>query len=191
MKNRLALAAALAALAAAPAFSTAAFAADHHGKKMAKEQKTIVGVAAGNDQFSTLVTAVKTAELVETLNGDGPFTVFAPVNDAFAALPDGAVDALLQEDNRDALTMVLTYHVVPGKVKAADLIKMIRQNDGEAKVTTVEGSELTARVEGGEVILTDVAGNEIKVVKTDVAASNGVIHAIDGVLLPAVSPTGS
>jgi uncharacterized surface protein with fasciclin (FAS1) repeats len=188
MKFRFALLAAAAALAAAPAASVAA---DHHGKKMAKAEETIVGVAAGNDQFSTLVTAVKTAELVETLNGEGPFTVFAPTNDAFAALPAGSVDALLLEENRDALKMVLTYHVVSGKVKAKDLIKMIRQNDGEATITTVEGSELTARVEDGEVILTDVAGNEIKVVKTDVPASNGVIHAIGGVLLPAMSPSSS
>ncbi|MCQ8186083.1 fasciclin domain-containing protein [Parvularcula maris] len=189
MKFRFALLAAAASLAAAPAASVAA---DHHGKKkMAKAEETIVGVAAGNDQFSTLVTAVKTAELVDTLNSEGPFTVFAPVNDAFAALPEGAVDALLEEDNRQALTMVLTYHVVSGKVAAKDLTKMIRDGGGEAKVTTVEGSELTARVENGDVILTDVAGNEIKVVKTDVPATNGVIHAIDGVLLPATSPSES
>jgi uncharacterized surface protein with fasciclin (FAS1) repeats len=189
MKFRFALLAAAAALTAAP---TASFAADHHGKKkMAKAEETIVGVASGDEQFSTLVTAVKTAELVETLSGEGPFTVFAPVNDAFEALPEGAVEALLEEENRQALTMVLTYHVVPGKVMAKDLIKLIRDNDGEAMVTTVEGSELTARVENGDVILTDVAGNEIKVVKTDVPATNGVIHAIDGVLLPATSPSAS
>lgn len=164
-----------------------AYAFDHHGhgNHQEAEQPTIVGVAAGNDSFSTLVAAVTAADLVDTLNGDGPFTVFAPTNDAFGALPAGTVDALLQEDNKPALQMVLTYHVVAGKVTAADLVGLIRENDGEATVSTVEGTPLTARIVDGSVTLEDGAGNMITVVTTNIEASNGIVHVIDGVLLPA------
>ncbi|GGY49889.1 fasciclin domain-containing protein [Parvularcula lutaonensis] len=186
MKTLKALVLALSAATLVPATVTSAAALDHHKKsEMKKAEKTVVGVAAGNEDFSTLVTAVQAAGLVETLNGDGPFTVFAPTNAAFEALPEGTVETLLKEENKDALSMVLTYHVVPGKVKAGDLVKIIREGDGEATVTTVEGTELTARIKDGDVILTDAAGNDIKVVNTNIAASNGVIHVIDGVLLPA------
>ena len=162
-----------------------AFAFDHHGHaKHHKAEQTIVAVAAGNEDFGTLVAAVKAADLVETLSSEGPFTVFAPVNGAFAALPEGTVEALLQEENKAALQMVLTYHVVAGKVMAADLVKLIRANDGAATVTTVEGTDLTARIVDGSVTLEDATGNEITVVATDVPAANGVIHVIDGVLLP-------
>ena len=130
----------------------------------------IVEVAAGNPDFSTLVAAVQAAGLVETLQGDGPFTVFAPTNDAFAALPDGLVDALLLPENKDALVAVLTYHVVPGKVLAADVA------DGE--VATVQGENITLSTMGG------VKVNEANVVATDVMASNGVIHVIDAVIVP-------
>lgn len=188
MKTLKALALALGATTFVPAALTPAMAMDHHKEKkadMKKAEKTVVGVAAGNDDFSTLVTAVKAADLAETLSGDGPFTVFAPTNAAFEALPAGTVETLLKEENKDALSMVLTYHVVSGKVKAGDLIKKIRQNDGEATITTVEGTELTATIKDGDVVLEDKAGNMIKVVNTNIAASNGVIHVIDGVLLPA------
>ncbi|NNU17648.1 fasciclin domain-containing protein [Parvularcula sp. ZS-1/3] len=186
MKTLKALLLAAGALSLAPAAIAPAAALDHHGKKkMAKAEKTIVGVAAGVEDFATLVAAVKAADLVDTLNSDGPFTVFAPTNAGFESLPEGTVETLLKPENKSALQMVLTYHVVAGKVKAKDLVKLIRENDGEAVVTTVEGTELTARIKDGGVVLEDAAGGMINVVKTDIAASNGVIHVIDGVLLPA------
>ena len=138
---------------------------------------TIVDVASANQDFSTLVTAVKAAGLVETLSGDGPFTVFAPTNAAFAKLPAGTVDTLVKPESKDQLTGILTYHVVAGKVMAADL------TDGQ-KVTTVNGAVLTVGVADGKVTLTDAAGNTVNVTMADVAASNGVIHVIDGVLMP-------
>ncbi|MFN8019217.1 MAG: fasciclin domain-containing protein [Acidimicrobiales bacterium] len=139
---------------------------------------TIVDVAAGNPDFSTLVAAVKAAALVDTLNGDGPFTVFAPTNDAFAKLPAGTVDELLKPENKDKLAAILTYHVVAGKVMAADL------SDGQ-KVKTVQGDELTVGVDGDTVTLTDANGSTVNVTTADVPASNGVIHVIDGVVTPA------
>ncbi|MEM1380506.1 MAG: fasciclin domain-containing protein [Pseudomonadota bacterium] len=151
---------------------------------MKKDTPTIVGVAAGNDSFTTLVAAVKAADLVDTLNSKGPFTVFAPVNAAFEALPAGTVETLLKPENKAALQAVLTYHVVAGEVKAGDLVKLIKDNNGTATVTTVEGSSLKAMIKDGDVILMDVAGNTIKVVNTNIPASNGVVHVIDGVLLP-------
>ena len=132
----------------------------------------IVAVAAGNADFSTLVAAVKAAGLVETLQGAGPFTVFAPTNDAFAALPAGLVDKLLLPENKEVLTKILTYHVVSGKVMAAD----VKAGD----VPSVEGSNITITVDGGTVTL----NGSSKVVAVDVAASNGVIHVIDAVILP-------
>ena len=169
--------AALTSLALAPAL-----AADHH--MAAKSGTTVVEVAAGNEAFTTLVAAVKAADLVGTLNGDGPFTVFAPVNAAFDALPAGTVESLLKPENKKALQTVLTYHVVSGTVKAGDLVRMIRENDGTAEVTTVEGTTLKAMIKSGDVVLMDAAGNTIKVVNTNIEASNGVVHVIDGVLLP-------
>jgi len=180
-----ALGAASFALAAVPAAAL-----DHHAKKEMKKAETVVGVAASNENFSTLVAAVKAAGLVDTLNSDGPFTVFAPTNSAFEALPAGTVETLLKKENKPALTTVLTYHVVAGKVKAGDLVKLIRENDGTAVVTTVEGTELKAMIKNGDVVLKDAAGSEIKVVNTNIAASNGVIHVIDGVLLP-TAPGGA
>ncbi|WGK64298.1 fasciclin domain-containing protein [Croceiramulus getboli] len=145
---------------------------------------TIVGVAAANENFSTLVTAVKAAGLVETLNSDGPFTVFAPTNDAFGKLPEGTVATLVKPENKEKLTGILTYHVVAGKLMAADVVKAIQENNGSFSVTTVQGNKLTASLSGDKVILTDMAGNAAEVVITDVAASNGVIHAIDTVVMP-------
>ena len=140
--------------------------------------KDIVDTAVGAGQFTTLATALTAAGLVDTLKGAGPFTVFAPTDDAFAKLPAGTLDTLLA-DPKGALTKILTYHVIPGKVMAADVLKM----DG-AKVKTVNGAELTIKVSGSDVMLMDATGASVKVVKTDVTASNGVIHVIDGVLLP-------
>lgn len=137
----------------------------------------IVAVASAAPDFSTLVAAVQAAGLVETLQGPGPFTVFAPTNDAFAALPAGLVDALLLPENKETLTKILTYHVVAGKVMAADL------SDGQV-VETVNGESLTVNIDGDMVTLTDAAGNTVNVTATDIEGSNGVIHVIDGVLLP-------
>ena len=145
---------------------------------------TIVEVAQGNADFSTLVSAVQAAGLVETLNGAGPFTVFAPTNAAFEKIPAETLQGLLTPEQRDTLTAVLTYHVVSGRVDAATLIEQIQAGGGSATVTTVQGGELTARVVEGGVVLPDAAGNESRVVQTDVTASNGVIHAIDTVVMP-------
>ncbi|MHA7056249.1 fasciclin domain-containing protein [Aquimarina sp. M1] len=145
---------------------------------------TIVGVAAANKNFSTLVAAVKAAGLVETLNSDGPFTVFAPVNEAFAKLPNGTVDSLLKTESKETLTSILTYHVVSGKFMATDVIKAIKDGDGTFTITTVQGGKLTASLDGDSVILTDTKGGKSKIILTDVDASNGVIHAIDTVVMP-------
>ena len=139
---------------------------------MAAEAGDIVAVAAGNPDFSTLVAAVTAAGLVETLQGAGPFTVFAPNNEAFAALPAGLVDKLLLPENKDTLVKILTYHVVAGKVMAADV--------AAGDVPSVEGSNITVTVDAGTVTL----NGSSKVIATDVAASNGVIHVIDAVILP-------
>jgi transforming growth factor-beta-induced protein len=139
---------------------------------------TIVDVAVGNPDFSTLVTAVQTAGLAETLAGEGPYTVFAPTNAAFDALPAGTLASLIQPQNRDQLTAILTYHVVDGKVMAADL------EDGQ-EVETLQGGILTVGIDGDAVTLTDENGNTVNVVAKDVAATNGVIHVIDGVVTPA------
>jgi uncharacterized surface protein with fasciclin (FAS1) repeats len=132
----------------------------------------IVDIAAGNPEFSTLVTAVKAAGLVDTLKSAGPFTVFAPTNAAFAKIPKHKLEALLK--NKKALTAVLTYHVVPGKVLAADVVKL----KNGTKVKTVQGGSITVRNAHGVMV------NRSKVVKTDIEASNGVIHVIDTVLMP-------
>lgn len=158
--------------------------ADTSADEAMEEQKTIVGVASGNDDFSTLVTAVKAAGLVETLSSEGPFTVFAPTNDAFAKLPEGTVASLLEADSKDALTGILTYHVVSGKFLAADVVAAINDNEGSFTIPTVQGDELTASLDGENVILTDANGNTSTIVITDVDASNGVIHAIDTVVMP-------
>lgn len=131
---------------------------------------TIVDIASGNESTSTLVAAVSAAGLVDTLNGEGPFTVFAPTNEAFAALPAGVLDALLLPENKDVLTQILTYHVVPGTVMAADI------TDGD--VATVEGQTVALSTADG------VTVNGAKVVQADVVGSNGVIHLIDAVILP-------
>nr|WP_236263003.1 fasciclin domain-containing protein [Aggregatimonas sangjinii] len=144
----------------------------------------IVEVAAGNDAFSTLVAAVKAAELVETLSGDGPFTVFAPTNDAFSKLPEGTVDNLLLPESKDALTGILTYHVVSGKYEAAAVIEAINANDGKFTVPTVQGGSIDLSLKDGNVMLTDAKGGMSTVVIADVAASNGVIHALDTVVMP-------
>lgn len=146
---------------------------------------TVVAVAQGNADFSMLTTAVTSAGLAETLNGAGPFTVFAPTNAAFEKIPAAQRDALMAPAGRADLTKVLTYHVVPGRVDAAALTQQIQAGGGSAALTTVEGGTLTARAGAdGSVTLTDEMGNTSRVTQTDVAASNGVIHAIDTVVMP-------
>lgn len=180
------------ALAIAALLSVSAVAQDNMSgmsgdKKAAKETKkegTIVDVAVGNSNFSTLVTAVKAADLAGTLSGAGPFTVFAPTNDAFAKLPAGTVETLVKPENKATLAKVLTYHVVAGKVSAKDLIKEIKKGNGTATLKTVSGGNLTAKLSGDKVVLTDEKGGTSTVTMTDVKASNGVIHAIDTVVMP-------
>lgn len=144
--------------------------ANHHME--AKPAGTIVDVAAGNADFETLVAAVKAAGLVETLSGEGPFTVFAPTDEAFAKLPPGTLEDLLKPENKDKLVAILTYHVVPGTVKAADVVKL-------DTATTVNGQAADISVEGNTVKVDGAT-----VTATDIAASNGVIHVIDSVILP-------
>lgn len=165
MKNTFLFATALAFAAVVPA----SYAAEEKAAVM--EKMDIVDVAAANADFSTLVAAVKAAGLVDTLKGDGPFTVFAPTNEAFAALPAGTVEDLLKPENKEKLVKILTYHVVAGKVMAADV------KAGE--VATVQGDKATIKIEGETVMI-----DEAKVTKTDIAASNGVIHVIDKVIMP-------
>jgi len=153
------------ALAATTALAGPAFAGGHG--------MNIVETAAADERFSTLVAAVEAAGLVETLSGEGPFTVFAPVNDAFAALPEGTVESLLMEENRDQLVSILTYHVVPGAVMSTDL------SDG-MMATTVQGSDITVSIGEGVMI------NDANVVIADIETSNGVIHVIDSVILPSM-----
>ncbi|MEL6237999.1 MAG: fasciclin domain-containing protein [Pseudomonadota bacterium] len=144
----------------------------------------IVEVAQGDEAFSTLVTAVTAADLATVLSGEGPFTVFAPTNDAFAKLPEGTVEKLTTEDV-DTLTAILQYHVVEGSVDAATLTDAIAAAGEEGyTVTTVGGGTFTATVVDGGVVLTDAAGNTASVTSTDVEASNGVVHVIDTVLMP-------
>lgn len=152
--------------------------ADDMGDDEMAASGTIVDVASGNPDFKTLVAAVTAAGLGETLSGDGPYTVFAPTNEAFDALPAGTVDTLLEPENKDQLASILTYHVVEGMVMAADL------TDGQ-EIKTVQGGILTVGIDGDKVTLTDENGATVNVVKADVAASNGVIHVIDGVVTPA------
>ncbi|MDH5930869.1 fasciclin domain-containing protein [Vibrio splendidus] len=141
--------------------------ANHHEMK-----KDIVDVAAENGSFNTLVAAVKAADLVDTLKGGGPFTVLAPTDEAFAALPEGTVDMLLKPENKDKLVAVLTYHVIPGKIMAAEVMKL-------NSAVTVQGSAVMIAIDDGNVMI-----DNAKVIMPDVEASNGVIHVIDAVLLP-------
>ncbi len=173
----------LAAIAASTGLTLASPAlADHH---MEAEKPNIVATAMGTGMHETLVTAVKAADLVETLSGPGPFTVFAPTDDAFAKLPDGTVATLVKPENKAMLTKILTYHAVSGKVTAAALIEMIQAGNGTATVKTLAGETLTARIVDGAVVITDAKGGTATVTATDVMTSNGIIHVTDGVFLPA------
>lgn len=144
----------------------------------------IVAAAVASNDHQTLVDALKSANLVDTLAGTGPFTVFAPTDAAFARLPAGTVDKLVEPANRDQLRAVLTYHVVPGKVTSADLVKAIQNGGGKATLKTVQGGTITASLSGRSVVLTDATGGTATVTKADLVQSNGVIHVTDAVSLP-------
>jgi len=148
------------------------------------QSKTIVETAAASEDFTTLVAAVKAADLVDVLSSDGPFTVFAPTNDAFAKLPDGTVETLLKPENKEKLQTILKYHVVSGSVMASDVVALIKGNKGKAKVITVSGGTLVAQMKDGAVYLVDENENWSKITATDLKTSNGVIHVIDTVVLP-------
>jgi uncharacterized surface protein with fasciclin (FAS1) repeats len=147
-------------------------------------QKTVVDIAVGSKDHSTLVAAVKAAGLVETLQSAGPFTVFAPTNAAFAKLPAGTVENLLKAENKATLAKILTYHVVAGNLDAAAVVAAIKAGNGKAVVKTVSGGSLTASLKNGKVILTDEKGGVATVVATDLKAGNGIVHVIDTVVLP-------
>ncbi len=188
--NRLSLACTVLSLALAA--TSSALAADGMSKERTitvggapmYPSKNIVQNAVNSKDHTTLVAAVKAAGLVDTLSGAGPFTVFAPTNAAFAALPAGTVDTLLKPENKGALTKVLTYHVVPGRMTADDLIAAIKRGGGKAALTTVEGEPLTAMQSGKALWVVDAKGGRAQVSIGDVLQSNGVIHVVDKVLMP-------
>ena len=167
----------LAALATAPV-------AAHHRSSQA-QSPDIVQTAVSTGVHNTLVAAVQAADLVDTLQSPGPFTVFAPTDTAFAKLPDGTVATLVQPENKGTLTGILTYHAVAGRVTSSDLVNLINKHGGEASIKTVAGGKLTARLSGDSIIITDAKGRATAVTQADVNTSNGVIHVTDGVFLPA------
>lgn len=185
MKNKALLA--IAALVTIGAAALPAQAHDHgkksHGASMAA-QKNIVETAVATPTLSTLVAAVKAADLVGTLSSPGPFTVFAPTDAAFAKLPAGTVETLVKPENKGTLTTVLTYHVLAGKLDSKAVKQAIKAGGGKAVVTTVQGQKLTATMAGNNLVLTDAKGGRSAVVMADVQTSNGVVHVIDSVLMP-------
>ncbi len=150
----------------------------------ANAQKTIVDLAVGSTDHTTLVAAVKAADLVATLQSAGPFTVFAPTNAAFGKLPAGTVETLVKPENKSMLTKILTYHVVAGNFNAGAVVKAIKDGGGKATLKTVSGGSIVASLENGKVVLTDENGRVATVVAADLNASNGVIHVVDAVVLP-------
>ena len=190
MTNKFLIAALTATVATAiPAFTSPAMASHHNEKVMVGgaemlPSRTIVENAVNSADHTTLVAAVKAAGLVDTLNSAGPFTVFAPTNAAFAKLPAGTVETLVKPENKATLTKILTYHVVAGKVTAADVLGLIKAGGGTAKITTVSGGTLTASLMGSKVMLTDEKGGMAHVTQADVMQKNGVIHVTDSVSLP-------
>jgi len=146
--------------------------------------KDVVDIAIGSADHTILVAAVKAADLVSTLKGKGPFTVFAPTNAAFNKLPAGTVESLLKPENKATLAKILTYHVVSGNLDAAAVVAAIKSENGKAVLTTVSGGKLTASMDMGKVKLTDESGNSAFVTAADLKGTNGVVHVIDGVVLP-------
>ncbi|MEB3415922.1 fasciclin domain-containing protein [Alteriqipengyuania sp. WL0013] len=169
--------------AAGLAIAAPAGAFDHH-REASRSQPNVVEAAQSTGVHETLVAAVTAAGLAGTLSGDGPFTVFAPTDTAFAKLPDGTVAELVKPQNKAALTAILTYHVVSGDVSSADLVHAIRDNHGSYSFETLSGDTLTARLSGDTIVITDAAGRATAVTQADVDVSNGVIHVTDSVFLP-------
>jgi uncharacterized surface protein with fasciclin (FAS1) repeats len=189
MKNTLFASAALAALALSTFGATAQMGAAGMadpivGGAAMYPTKTIVENAVNSPIHTTLVAAVKAAGLVDTLNSPGPFTVFAPTNDAFAKLPAGTVDTLVKPENKATLTRILTYHVVPGRLSAKDIAAAIKAGGGKYQMTSVEGGRLTATMSGKKIMLTDEKGGMATITTANVFQSNGVIDVIDTVLMP-------
>lgn len=147
-------------------------------------QKTIVDVAVGNNDFSTLVTALKAADLVGALQADGPFTVFAPTNDAFAKIDSKTLNSLLEEKNKKALANILTYHVISGKITANDVVAALKKGNGKVELKALNGQVLTVLQKDGKIWLKDQNGSYSEIIATDVMGSNGVIHAINTVVMP-------
>ena len=179
-----ALALAVTAIAYAPAPSFAAEQTKMVGGAAMYPSKNIVQNAVNSKDHTTLVAAVRAAGLVDTLQSPGPFTVFAPTNEAFAKLPAGTVDTLLKPENKKTLTNVLTYHVVAGRMTAKDLMEKVKAGGGKAELTTVEGAKLTVAEKDGKLWITDAKGGHAQVTIGNVMQSNGVIHVIDTVMLP-------
>lgn len=148
------------------------------------QTKDVVDIAIGSADHTTLVAAVKAADLVGTLKGKGPFTVFAPINAAFDKLPAGTVETLLKPENKATLAKILTYHVVSGNLDAAAVVAAIKAGNGKVEVTTVSGGKLTVTLDGSKVKITDEKGGSAFVTAADLKGSNGVVHVIDSVLLP-------
>ncbi len=198
MSNRIALfsAAAFGALALTATVIAPVSAQDKMKSEMSGEKTVMVGGAAmypskniienavNSKDHTTLVAAVKAAGLVDTLEGKGPFTVFAPTDEAFNKLPAGTVDTLVKPENKATLVKILTYHVLPGEYDSKKIVAMIKAGNGSAKLKTVQGEDLTASLDGDSVILTDAKGGKSKVTIADVYQSNGVIHVVDTVLMP-------
>lgn len=175
----------LAGLVASSTLGAVAYAKNPHvGGAAMFEDKNIVQNAMNSKDHTTLVAAVKAAGLVETLEGKGPFTVFAPTNEAFAALPKGTVENLLKPENKDKLVKILTCHVVAAKAMSSDVMSMVKADGGQHVVDTVGGCKLTLKTDGDKVTVTDENGNTANVTIADVVQSNGVIHVVDKVLLP-------
>ena len=147
-------------------------------------QETIVDVAVGNKNFSTLVTALKSADLVGALQGNGPFTVFAPTNDAFAKIDSKTLNSLLEEKNQKVLSNILTYHVISGKLVASDVVAALNKNNGSVELKALNGQLITVMEKDGKIWLKDSKGNYSEISATDVMGSNGVIHVIDTVVMP-------
>ena len=175
---------ALALAGVAPMLAAPAFANPMVGGAAMYPTKTIVENAIASKDHTTLVAAVKAAGLVDTLSSPGPFTVFAPTDEAFAKLPAGTVDTLVKPENKATLTGILTYHVVAGKLDSKAVAKAIKAGGGKATLTTVQGEPLTAAMSGGKLVLTDAKGGTSTVTIKDVYQSNGVIHVVDTVLMP-------
>ena len=152
--------------------------------KNVSAQGTIVDVAVGNQDFSTLVTALKAADLVGALQGDGPFTVFAPTNDAFAKIDAKTLNSLLEEKNQKVLANILTYHVVSGKLAASDVVAALEKGNGSVELTALNGEVISVMQKDGKIWLKDSNGNYSEIIATDVMGSNGVIHVINTVVMP-------